>query len=154
NLIACGGGTSGSDGSSSGSSTPPPALTIATPGVLVGALQGQPYSVTIKASGGQSPYQWAISPVSATTLFVTGLTINASTGVLSGTANFQGTGAFIAQVTDAASHTATQTFSISASAPLQALPVQSFSLPEFLNGSIYLSSLITGGVQPLSYTLN
>ncbi len=150
-LIACGGGGSPSD--------PPPvtsptALTITTASLLPGTLQHYPYSVTLDAANGVGALTWSISPISSTALFVDGLSIDPTTGVLSGTANFAGTAGFTAKVTDSASpsHTATKSFTITASSPLQAPLPQSFTVAQFQDViSISLGSF--AGVEPLTFTL-
>jgi large repetitive protein len=152
-LAGCGGG----GGSSSGGSSPPSGapLTITTPPILPGTLQNHPYSVTLTATGGQGGLKWSIAPISPTTLFVDGLSINADTGVLSGIVNFSGTGGFTAQVTDSASHAANKSFTLTASSPLQAGPPLAYTESQFQDISYFVSvnSLAMGGVYPLTYTL-
>ena len=94
--LACGGGGGSSSGSGSGGNSGP-ALTIVTDSILHGTLTGQPYSVTLIAQNGVGALTWSISPVSPTAQYVTGLTIDPATGVLSGIANFAGTAGFNAQ---------------------------------------------------------
>src|SRR5215831_16013031 len=64
---------------------PPPApkLTITTPVILPGTLTNSAYSVTLQAANGVGALTWSINPVSPTALFVAGLSMNSSTGVLS-----------------------------------------------------------------------
>ena len=69
---------------------------------------GTPYSVTLTAAGGTTPYTWSISAGS----LPAGLTLNASTGVVSGTPTTAGTSSFTAQVTDSKGKTATFATSI------------------------------------------
>ena len=69
---------------------------------------GTPYSVTLTAAGGTTPYTWSISAGS----LPAGLTLNTSTGVVSGTPTTAGTSSFTAKVTDAQSKTATFATSI------------------------------------------
>ena len=69
---------------------------------------GRPYSVTLTAAGGTTPYTWSISAGS----LPAGLTLNASTGVVSGTPTTAGTSNFTAKITDAQSKTATFATSI------------------------------------------
>src|SRR2546426_758370 len=100
-LTNCGGGGS----QSTGPPPPPPsALIITTSSNLPGTLTNSAYSVTLQAMNGVGAITWSIAPISATTLFVTGLAIDPSTGVVSGTANFSGTAGFTATVKDSASH--------------------------------------------------
>ena len=69
---------------------------------------GTPYSVTLTAAGGTTPYTWSITAGS----LPAGLTLNPSTGVVSGTPTTAGTSNFTARVTDAQSKTATFATSI------------------------------------------
>ena len=69
---------------------------------------GTAYSDTLTAAGGTTPYTWSISAGS----LPAGLTLNASTGVVSGTPTTAGTASFTVKVTDAKSKTATFATSI------------------------------------------
>ncbi len=156
-LSGCGGGGGGGGSSSSGPPivVPPQALTINTDVMLPGTLQGKSYSVTLTASGGQPAYHWSIAPRADTALFVTGMSIDANTGVLSGTANFLGQASFIATVTDAASppHTATKTFYLTASLPLTVPASQTVTLMQYSDSQPVVMLNITGGVQPFTITI-
>jgi hypothetical protein len=87
------------------SSTTP---TITTTGVPSATL-GVAYASGIAASGGQLPYRWSISSGS----LPPGIQFDSTTGALNGTPSQQGNFAFTAKVTDAASHSATQTLNLS-----------------------------------------
>jgi len=152
-LIACGGGNSGNGGGGSG--TPPPALlTIATDSILPGTLTNSAYSVTLRAANAVGSLTWSIAPVSPTALFVDGLSIDPGSGVLSGTANFQGTAGFIATVQDAASppRMATKGFYLTASSPMQTPAPQTFTIGQYQD-IFSISVGFPGGVQPFTYTL-
>ncbi|MGC9452693.1 MAG: SUMF1/EgtB/PvdO family nonheme iron enzyme [Oceanipulchritudo sp.] len=69
-----------------------PVITTAS---LPGGTAGQPYSVTLEASGGNAPLEWSVI---AGTL-PAGLTLSSS-GVLSGIPSAQGTSVFTVQVSD------------------------------------------------------
>ena len=69
---------------------------------------GVPYTDTLTAAGGTTPYTWSVS---AGTL-PAGITLGASTGVLAGTPTAGGTSNFTVKVTDATGQTATQATSI------------------------------------------
>ncbi len=116
-LVACGGGGS-SSGSGSGGITQTLPITITTDPFLPVTLNGQPYSTTLAASNGKGALKWSIRPISPTTLFVDGLTIDSATGVLSGKTTFLGTAGFVATVTDANSQTASKNFNLTAYGPL------------------------------------
>jgi Zn-dependent metalloprotease len=78
-------------------------LTLNAPGNQTGTV-GTATSLTLVATGGTTPYTF-----SATGL-PTGLSINSSSGVISGTPSAQGTFSVTATVNDSASHTASQPF--------------------------------------------
>ncbi|MGD0696946.1 MAG: IPT/TIG domain-containing protein [Terriglobia bacterium] len=78
-----------------------------------------PYYVTLLLSGGAPPYTWSISSGQ----IPAGLSLNASTGVISGTPTTLGLSNFTAQVTDSLSETATAGLAISIETPpLAAIP--------------------------------
>jgi hypothetical protein len=85
-------------------STPLTITTTSLPGGAVGAS----YSATLAASGGTPPYTWSI----ASGALPTGLSLNGSSGVISGTPTATGTFSFTARVTDSAAQTATKSLSI------------------------------------------
>jgi hypothetical protein len=83
-------------------------LTITSPSPLLPAALGQSYSQSLVATGGFSPYTWAL----ISGALPTGLSIS-PTGVISGTPEAAGASTFSLKVTDTAGGSATQTFSIS-----------------------------------------
>ena len=83
------------------------ALTLTFPAPPSGTV-GTAYTDTLTAAGGTTPYTFSVS---AGTL-PAGLTLNASTGVVSGTPTTAGTSSFTVKVTDAKSATATFATSI------------------------------------------
>jgi subtilisin family serine protease len=90
-------------------------LTIGTASLPSG-LVGTPYSATLAATGGTSPYTWSIA---AGTL-PAGLSLNAATGAITGTPTVAGTSSVTFRVTDSAARTVTKVLSIAITAP--ALP--------------------------------
>ena len=84
--------------------TPNPTVTVANPGARTGTV-GTATSLTLTASGGTAPYSW-----SATGL-PTGLSINAATGVVSGTPSAAGTYSVTATATASAGGSGSTTFS-------------------------------------------
>ena len=150
-LAACGGSSSPGG---SGPPPPPPALAITDNAILPGTLQSHAYSVTLHASNAVGSLTWSIGPISSAALFVDGLTIDPATGVISGTANFAGTGGFVASVTDSSSppRTARKSFTITAYGPLQAPAPQSFTIGQFQQ--IFGQSIgPLAGVPPLSFSV-
>jgi hypothetical protein len=69
---------------------------------------GSAYSQTLQASGGTTPYTWSITSGS----LPTGLSLNSSTGVISGIPTTGGTFSFTIQLKDASNQTATKSLSI------------------------------------------
>ncbi|HKW74350.1 MAG TPA: putative Ig domain-containing protein [Terriglobales bacterium] len=149
--IGCGGGGGSSQVNQGGGGSTAAALSISDNLILPGTLQNHAYSVTLHAVNAEGAVTWSIAPISSTALFVNGLSIDPSTGVLSGTANFAGTAGFVATATDSASHKATKIFTITAYGPLQAPPPQTFTFGQFGNALTALQ--VNGGVQPLTFTV-
>jgi len=85
----------------------PPAPTITTTSLPSGT-RGTPYSATVQATGGTLPYTWSIVSGS----LPTGLSLNPSTGVISGTPTKKGTKSFTIRCTDAMSQYDDQALSI------------------------------------------
>jgi hypothetical protein len=64
----------------------------------------QPYKAKLTASGGNAPYTWSVENGFGT--LPTGLTLNSTTGAISGKPKTTGTATFVVEVTD--SKTASQ----------------------------------------------
>jgi hypothetical protein len=94
----------------SSSVTPTAPLTITTTSLASGRLS-RSYSATLKATGGVSPYTWAIT-VGA---LPAGLTLAASTGTISGTPTKTGTVRFTITVTDSTKTAVSKALSITIS---------------------------------------
>jgi len=106
------------------------------------------YNQTLTASGGTTPYTWAIS--SGT--LPTGLTLNTSSGAITGTPTAAGTSNFTARVTDNVGATATKALSIVINA---ALSITTSSLPNGAVGSAYNQTLArSGGTTPFTWAIS
>jgi hypothetical protein len=121
-------------------------LSITTQAPLPGGVVGVSYTQTFAATGGTSPYTWSVS----TGALPTGLTLNASTGSLTGTPTAAGTFNFTLQVVDSAKAAATQAFTITVTA---ALTITTATLPNGTVGSAYSQTLTaTGGSGTLTWS--
>ena len=106
------------------------------------------YSQTLAATGGLTPYTWSIS--SGT--LPAGLTLNAATGVVSGTPTATGTSTFTVQVQEAGLATATKSLTIAIYAPLA---VSTASLENGIVGTSYSQTLAaTGGLTPYTWSIS
>ena len=89
-------------------SAPSPSVTPEGPSITSAPLRagevGIPYSATPTESGGTGPFTWSVASGS----LPTGLSLNASTGAVTGTPTVAGQPSFGLEVTDAVSGTATQ----------------------------------------------
>lgn len=88
-----------------------PTLAITTTNVS-NAVNGQAYSATVQAQYGTQPYTWSVFSGS----LPTGLSLNSSTGVISGTPSVEATSNFTIRVTDDNSTTDDQALSITVQA--------------------------------------
>jgi large repetitive protein len=129
---------------SGGGSTP---LTVATTALPDGAV-GQSYSQTLAANGGSPPYQWL-----AGTGFPAFLTLNAATGVVSGTLTTAGTFSLAVQVTDSVGTVATGTLSLN----VNSAPLTITTVPPISSGTVGVAYLQTfqasGGTSPYTWAI-
>jgi len=117
----------------------PPAITITTASPLPGGFVGQAYSVTFEASGGASPYSWALAEGS----LPPGLLLSTS-GALTGTPTTTGTYNFTVRVTDSAQVTVTKAFVLVISPPPLTITTAS-PLPNATLGVEYSQTLTASG---------
>ncbi len=125
----------------SGTNVVPLAVTTTS---LPGGASGVPYSQTLSASGGQTPYSWT----NIIGVLPPGLTL-ATNGVISGTPTTNGTFNFTVQVTDANSSTATQALTLAVFVPafISAQP----PVETVTNGSPAFLAVGVSGSAPLFY---
>jgi hypothetical protein len=121
-------------------------LTV-TSTTLPNGVVGSPYSATVAASGGTPPYTW-----SATGL-PTGLSINSSTGVISGSTSQSGASTVTVTAQDS---TSPAPLTASAHLQLSIIPVLSIATPALPNGIVgvaYSTTMAaTGGATPLTWS--
>lgn len=127
----------------------PTALTDATGPTLPNGTVGTRYSVGQSVSGGTTPYAFSLSTGS----LPAGLSINGSTGVISGTPTTAGSSCFTVAVADAS--TPTQTVFDSECISITAgLTITTTTLPTAAAGVGYSGTVSSaGGVGAVSYTL-
>jgi hypothetical protein len=114
---------------------------------------GATYSTMIQATGGTTPYHWAISSGA----LPAGLALSATTGTISGTPTNSGSFTFTAKVTDSTSSTAqTATKSLTITVASAAAPVQitTTSLPSAQVAVPYSTALAAiDGITPYTWTI-
>jgi hypothetical protein len=141
-LAACGGGGSGP--------TPPQPLSITTTS-LPGGDTGTPYTTTITATGGTTPYSFSIASGS----LPQGLALSSS-GTISGTPSSPGTSNFTVQVVDSSSPQMTATANLSIAITKTQLTITSPpTLPSATSGVAYSYQILTtGGLPPITFALD
>lgn len=127
--------------SSSTSSTP---VTITTPSPLPDAITQTPYSITLSATGGKSPYAWSVQGA-----LPAGLALDPSSGIISGTPLSTGAFSFQVTATDAAPDAATVTLAITVQGPGGGVPG---SYPAVTNGPFPAGVVGLGYLQTLTST--
>jgi uncharacterized repeat protein (TIGR01451 family) len=104
-----GGTTIGSGGGSGNQVAVDPTSPVVSTASLADATIGQAYSATLAAAGGSGTYSsWAVSAGS----LPAGLSLNSSTGVVSGTPTATGAASFTVTVTDSASRTGSKALTL------------------------------------------
>jgi subtilisin family serine protease len=119
--------------------------TISTASLPTGTT-GTAYSATLAATGGATPYTWAL----ATGTLPAGLTLTTG-GTITGTPTAAGTANLTVRVTDANGTTTTRALTLTVRAPLA---ISTASLPTGTTGTAYSATLAaTGGATPYTWAL-
>ncbi|PHV48495.1 hypothetical protein CSQ91_13395, partial [Janthinobacterium sp. BJB301] len=125
-----------------------------TPATLPNPTAEAVYTTTLTAAGGTAPYTFSVS--SGT--LPAGLSLNAATGVLSGTTNVAGSFPFSIKVTDSSTGTgapfsATNSYTVPVGAPT--ITLTPATLPAATVATAYSQPLsASGGVAPYAYTVS
>jgi len=123
----------------------PPALVIVTPPLLPPSTIGVPYNRILQANGGQTPYTWSITSGAPPA----GVTLNSSSGVLSGTPTVSGLFEFKARVADSRDFSTTSTIQALINPPF--VIATTSPIPAGITGTPYTFTLVVnGGTQPYS----
>lgn len=133
----------------SGGTTPQPgAVDLAAPGAQSGTV-GQPASLQLSATGGTAPYAYSATGLPA------GLSVNASTGLISGTPTAATTATVTAKVADAAGRTDQATFTWTvAAAPTSACTGTTVASGSLTEGARKASASFTRASGPLTVCLD
>lgn len=124
-------------------------LTITTSRLPRGSV-GTTYSQNLGASGGQTPYNWSL----ASGNLPDGLSLNQTTGVISGVPERAGTSSFVIKLTDFTSVSVTTTLSLIINPAISALEIDTESLPDGVIGQDYSRALsAAGGSAPYRWTI-
>jgi Putative Ig domain len=130
----------------------PPAPQITTT-TLPAVVEGSAYSQTLALTGGLAPFAYSIS----TGALPTGLSLNPSTGAITGTPTGpNGTASFTVKVVDSSNpvQSAAQPLNIAVNLP-PAPAITTVSLPSDVEGTAYNQTVVaTGGLAPLSYSVS
>ena len=128
----------------------PVGLAITTSSLPAGTV-GSQYSMVLQANGGTSPYTWSFSAGS----LPAGLSLAASTGVISGTPTAAGTVNLTATVADAGSPAQTKAVSLSLVIAPATLTITSSALASGTQNSTYTSTLqATGGTGAYTWSVS
>ncbi|MEP6934215.1 MAG: putative Ig domain-containing protein, partial [Nitrospirota bacterium] len=135
--------------------TPPAApgpLTILSGSPLPSGADGVPYDITLARSGGTSPYTWSLVPGSPA--LPNGLTLNPSTGKISGTPTTTSIRLTEFKLTDSSGQSVQKVLSITVNRAPTPLAILTNSLPPGSINQLYAFALSpTGGTTPYTWDL-
>jgi len=121
---------------------------VLSPTTLPGATLNTAYSETITASDGVSPYTYTVTSGA----LPTGLSLDSSTGVISGTPTTVNTYNFTITANDSIYSTASQAYTFVVSGPLSLSP--SSLLPTAIGNTTYTQTITaSSGVAPYTYSI-
>ena len=135
--------------SNEASATPVQPLSVTTTSLPPG-LVGNSYSATLAAAGGTTPYTWSLTSGS----LPAGLSLSASSGMITGTPSASGISGLTVTVTDSSSPAKTASASLLITVSAAPLSVTTTSLPPGLVGTSYSATLAAaGGITPYTWAL-
>ena len=124
------------------------AAIVVNPATLPGGSVGSAYSRTISATGGTGTKTFSVS---AGTL-PAGLSLNATTGVISGTPTSAGSSSFTIQATDSIGAIGTRAYAVTINAAISLSPT---TLPNGTSGTPYSRTIsATGGTGTFTYSVS
>jgi Putative Ig domain len=128
---------------------PVQATPVIFPASLPNGQVGSPYTTTLVVASTVGAYSWAVTGGA----LPTNLTLNASTGVISGTPTAPGTYTFMVTVTDTTGPSSPQGFFITITQP--PLKFYTTSIPSAKEGESYTATIsVSGGTTPYSWSLS
>jgi hypothetical protein len=126
-----------------------PVFSVVTASPLSPAFQNEPYSLPLMAAGGTSPYTWS----NTAGALPGGLSLNPTSGLISGTPTNLGTASFTVQVTDVTSATTNKLLQLPVLARLQIACATNLT-PAAWNVPYSNPLPARGGTTPYHWTLN
>ncbi|MFX3575933.1 putative Ig domain-containing protein [Ralstonia mannitolilytica] len=127
--------------------TTAPTITV-SPATLTAATVGVAYSQTATAGGGAAPYSYALTAGA----LPAGLTLNGSTGAITGTPTAGGSSNFTVTATDANSYTGSRAYTLTVNAAT--VSVSPNTLPGGTIATAYSQTLLaSGGTGPYTYAV-